>query len=248
VCCGPGDEPFAPPSDNRINRPAGLTGRSAIGVFVLVHGDRVWRPVQDILEAAGHSTYAPSLTGYGVRTHLARSDLGLRDHAAEVVDLVVGESLSDIVLVGHSYGGLVITVAAEQAAAQLRHLVYVDALAPRDGESALDITPAPRRDEVLELARTKGGGVWVPHRHPRPGSSPGHPLRTLTDPVRLSDPVAAALPRTFVYCSSPPAPMIGPSAERARNDPAWRFHEFKCGHIVQHEAPRELADVLLGTV
>jgi pimeloyl-ACP methyl ester carboxylesterase len=216
-----------------------------MSVYVLVHGDRGWRPVAEILEAAGHVTYAPSLTGYGERIHLARPDLRLVDHVAEVVDLILEQDLSGVVLVGHSYGGMVITGAAERVAERLGHLVYVDALAPRDGESALDISPPARRAEILELAQTRGGGVWVPHRNAAPGAWPGHPLSTLVEPLRLGDPAAAALPRTFVYCSSPPAPMIGLSAERARNDPAWRFHEFACGHVIQQEAPRELAQVLL---
>jgi pimeloyl-ACP methyl ester carboxylesterase len=217
-----------------------------IGVFVLVHGGEVWRPVRTILEAAGHRTLSPSLIGYGERAHLARPDLRLADHVEDLVDLVVGEDRSDVVLVGHSYGGMVITGAAERLADRVRHLVYVDALAPRDGESALDHMPAWLRDETLNAARTTGGGVWVPFRNIRNSPAPGIPLRTLTDPVRLGDPRAAALPRTFVYCSSPPAPMIGPSAERARTEPGWAFHDFECGHIVQNEMPRELATVLLG--
>jgi hypothetical protein len=90
--------------------------------------------------------------------------------------------------------------------------------------------------------------VWVPSRNPRPGGPPGHPLATLTERVRLSDPRAADLPRTFMYCSNPLAPMIGPSATRARNDPRWSFHEFRCSHNIQRDAPNELAEVLLGTV
>jgi pimeloyl-ACP methyl ester carboxylesterase len=163
----------------------------------------------------------------------------------DLVDLVVGKGLADIVLVGHSYGGMVITGAAEQLAERIRHLVYVDALAPRDGESALSVSPAWRQAEILEAARTQGGGVWVPFRNVPDSPAPGVPLSTLVEPLRLGNPAAARLPRTFVYCSKPPAPMIGPSAERARTEPGWTFHEFACGHIVQHEAPRELAAVLL---
>jgi pimeloyl-ACP methyl ester carboxylesterase len=215
---------------------------------VLVHGGELWRPICEILEAAGHKTYAPSLIGYGERMHLVRPDLHLVDHVQDLIDLVLAEALSDIVLVGHSYGGMVITAAAERLADRIRQLVYVDALAPRDGDSALSISPAWRRDEILEEAR-KWGGVWVPFQS-NDGSAPppGIPLVTLTDPVRLANRRAATLPRTFVYCSNPPAPMIGPSAERARTEPGWTFHEFRCGHIVQHEAPHELASVLLGVI
>ncbi len=186
---------------------------------MLVHGGELWQPVRVILEAAGHETHAPSLIGYGERAHLARPDLGLRDHVQDLVDLVVGEDLSNVVLVGHSYGGMVITGAAELLTEHLRHLVYVDALAPRDGESALSISPAWRRDEILEAARTRGGGVWVAFRNFNDSRAPGIPLGTLLEPVHLRDPGAARLPRTFVYCSNPPAPMIGPSAERARLSP-----------------------------
>jgi pimeloyl-ACP methyl ester carboxylesterase len=208
----------------------------------------LWQPVRGILEAAGYTTHAPSLMGYGERAHLARADLSLIDHVQDLVDFCVGNELSDVVLVGHSYGGMVVTGAAELLADRLRHLVYVDALAPCDGESALDISPAWRRDEILDAARTNGGGSWVPFRNMTNASAPGIPLRTLTEPVRLTNPRVAALPRTFVYCSSPPAPMIGLSAERARTAPGWDFHEFKCGHIVQNEMPGELAAVLLAAM
>src|SRR5919205_2460024 len=102
-----------------------------MGVFMLVHGGTLWQPVRALLEAAGHQTHARSLIGYGERAHLARPDLRLVDHVQDLVDFVVGKELADVVLVGHSYGGMVITGAAEQLAERLRHLVYVDALAPR---------------------------------------------------------------------------------------------------------------------
>jgi pimeloyl-ACP methyl ester carboxylesterase len=125
--------------------------------------------VRDILEAAGHETHAPSLMGYGERGNLARPDLRPVDHVQDLVDLVVGNELSNVVLVGHSYGGMLITGAAEQLADKIRHLVYVDALAPQDGESALSVSPAWRRDEILDIARTQGGGVWVPYDPQAPG-------------------------------------------------------------------------------
>src|SRR5918911_560691 len=226
----------------------GTSRRSPEGLSA-VRGWPRWQAAEEWLAAAGHQTHAPSLIGYGERAHLARPDLRLLDHVQDLVDLVIGKELSDVVLVGHSYGGMVITGAAEHLAERLRHLVYVDALAPRDGESALSISPAWRRDEILEEARTWGGGVWVPFRNSNDNPPPpGIPLGTLVEPVRLGDPGAARLPRTFVYCSNPPAPMIGPSAERARTEPGWAFHEFACGHLVQNEMPKELAAVLLGAM
>jgi pimeloyl-ACP methyl ester carboxylesterase len=215
-----------------------------VAVFVLVHGGPVWRPIRQRLEAAGHATHAPSLIGYAERSDLVRPDLGLRDHVDDLVDFVAG-GLADVVLVGHSYGGMVIAGAAERLADRVRHLVYVDALAPRDGESALGISPAWRRDEILAAAREQGGGVWVPFRARGISTAPGIPLGTLTEPIRRDDLRAAARPRTFVHCSSPPAPMIGLSAERARTEPGWRYHELACGHIVQNEMPNELVAILL---
>jgi pimeloyl-ACP methyl ester carboxylesterase len=102
---------------------------------VLVHGGELWKPVCDILETAGNETHAPSLIGYGERMHLVRPDLHLLDHVQDLVEFVVAGALSEVVLVRHSYGGIVITGAAEQLADRIRHLVYVDALAPRDGDS-----------------------------------------------------------------------------------------------------------------
>lgn len=82
----------------------------------------MWKPVCDILEAAGHKTHAPSVIGYGERAYLVRPDLHLLDHVQDLVEFVVAEALSDVVLVGHSYGGMVITGAAEQLAERIRHL------------------------------------------------------------------------------------------------------------------------------
>jgi len=99
----------------------------------------------------------------GERVHLVRPDLHLHDHVQDLVEFVVNEALSDVVLVGHSYGGMVITGAAEPLADRIRHLVYVDALAPRDGDSALSVSRSWRRHEILEAAR-RWGGAWVPFR------------------------------------------------------------------------------------
>jgi hypothetical protein len=137
--------------------------------------------------------------------------------------------------------------AADVAAACGRFGLVLEELLPT-GRGSVFVAHARDRDEILEQARTRGGGVWVPFRNASSSPAPGVPLSSLTDRLRLGSPAAARLPRTFVYCSSPPAPMIGPSAERARTEPGWCYRELACGHIVQHEKPGELVDVLLGTV
>ncbi|MGZ0244868.1 MAG: alpha/beta fold hydrolase, partial [Alphaproteobacteria bacterium] len=108
--------------------------------FVLVHGawhgGWCWRDVRRVLEEHGHTVFTPTLTGLGERSHLLSPDIDLETHIADVINLLVWEELNDVILVGHSYGGMVITGVADQAKDRLRHIVYLDAFLPADGESS----------------------------------------------------------------------------------------------------------------
>lgn len=133
-----------------------------MATYVLVsgacHGGWCWRRVVPRLRAAGHEVYAPTLTGLGERAHLLSPDVGLETHAQDVAGVLEYEGLRDVVLVGHSYGGMAITAAAELAAERLAHLVYLDAFVPRDGERLLDFLPPDARELTLSRARAEGDG------------------------------------------------------------------------------------------
>src|SRR6202167_6610182 len=114
--------------------------------FVLVQGAWIggwyWRPITQTLRKSGHEAYAPTLTGLGERIHLMSPSINLDTHVADVVNLIEWEELSDIVLVGHSYGGMVVTGVADALPDRVRSLVYLDAFVPKNGEALLNFLPA----------------------------------------------------------------------------------------------------------
>src|SRR5215211_1043953 len=120
-----------------------------MATFVLVagawHGGWCWRKVTPLLRAAGHEVFAPTLTGLGERSHLAHPDVGLTTHIQDIVNLLEYEDLNDVVLVGHSYSGMVITGVAEQVPGRLAHLVYLDAFVPENGQALVDLLPPEGR-------------------------------------------------------------------------------------------------------
>jgi pimeloyl-ACP methyl ester carboxylesterase len=141
-------------------------------VFVLVHG--AWggahgfRKVRGPLRAAGHEAFTPSLTGIGERAHLTSPQVCLTTHIADVVNAVRYEDLSDIVLLGFSYGGFVVTGALEHIAERVRHLVYLDAFVPGDGDTVADLAGPMRDTFTLSRPGSVRRGAWAGIR-PRQG-------------------------------------------------------------------------------
>jgi pimeloyl-ACP methyl ester carboxylesterase len=228
--------------------------------FVLVHGawhgGWCWRFVAPMLRRAGHEVFTPTLTGLGERAHLARPGIDLELHVQDVVALLEAEDLREVVLVGHSYGGMVVTGAADRCAARIRRLVYLDAFVPGNGRCALDYVLPERAAAFREEGERTGTvappplSLWgltkpehVAFAKPR---ETRHPYRTFTQPIRLANEAALArLPRTFIYCSSPATGTFDALAARVRSDPAWRFFEMKTGHDAMILVPEELAAILL---
>jgi pimeloyl-ACP methyl ester carboxylesterase len=234
-------------------------GEEGVTTFVLVHGawsgGWKWRFVAPLLRRAGHEVHAPTLTGLGERGHLARPGIDLDVQVQDVVGLLEMEDLGDIVLVGHSYGGMVVTGAAERAPQRIRRLVYLDAFVPEEGKCALDYV-VPER-----AARFREEGERTGFVSPPPASLWGvtkpedvafarqrelrHPYRCFSQELRGANSSAAALPKTFIYCSSPATGTFDQFAAKYRKDPAWRFHELKTGHDSMILVPRELVAILL---
>ena len=235
-----------------------------MAAFVLVHGAWhgawCWARVLPVLRAAGHAAHAVTLTGTGERAHLLRRGITLDTHISDVVNLIVCEELDDVVLVGHSYAGLVITGAADrllaQQAARLRHLVYIDAVVPHPGESwSTHQAPEQVAARLAAAAAHPQGALappdaalfgltgadcdWVNRRQ-----TP-HPFGQYREPLPFDAARLATVPRTFVDCTDPAWPSIAPMRRRVRSEPGWRVREIATGHDAMVSAPQALAQMLL---
>jgi len=225
-----------------------------MGTYVLIHsawsGAFRWKLVRPLLWAAGHTVFTPSLTGLGDRAHLGSAATTLSTHVQDIVGLVECEELDDIVLVGHSYGGMPITGAADRIPERIAHLVYVDAFLPADGQSCWDIGGGGARPSAGEwrvepppFAQEQGAAsAW----------RVAQPAGTLSEAVRLSVPLEQrAFSRTYIKATADPRPepprrsAFYEAADRVSRDPAWRYVEMAAGHAIPWTHPQELADILL---
>ncbi|MCB5169247.1 alpha/beta fold hydrolase [Streptomyces bambusae] len=214
--------------------------------YVLVpgawHGAWTFEPMARALRRAGHEAYPLTLTGIGARKHLLTASVNLDTHIDDVLGLLADEDLTDVVLVGHSYGGMVITGAADRAPDRVAGLVYVDALVPENGDSCWSLVDRHQREWYLE--GTAAGGYAsepLPFFDPR---ATAHPLASLMQAVRLQGPPAAS--RTFVYAEGwGEVSPFGPVYERLSADPSWVAHALDSGHDVMRDRPEELLEILL---
>lgn len=229
-------------------------------VFVLVHGTGhggwCWQKVVPTLRRAGSDAYARTLTGVSDRSHLLDCGVDLTTHITDVRNLVVYEDLSEVVLVGHSYGGMVISGVAATAPERLRQLIYLDAYVPETGESEVDLWPSEMRAEI-ESGATAHPGLRPP---PSPESMgirdpaladwvreriTAHPMATYTEAVPSGSERSGALPCAYISCTEGPlTPVFEPFAEKAR-EAGWPVREIATGHDAMLTAPEAVAELLL---
>jgi pimeloyl-ACP methyl ester carboxylesterase len=232
--------------------------------YVLVHGawhgGWCWRRVADRLQAAGHRVFTPTLTGVAERAHLMRPDLSVEDFLLDVGGLILVEELRDVILVGHSFGGRTVSLVADRMAGFLRHLVYLDAGLPVNGQSHLDGLPPAIRETRLAAAVPANNGVrclpppsaadlgvtdpadaaWVERR-----MTP-QPFSTFTTPIHLRHPLGNGRPVTYIRCTDPAYAPMAASAERAKATPGWSYVELATGHDAMVTAPDALTAILTG--
>lgn len=210
----------------------------------------MWSRVAPLVRAAGHEVFTPSLTGIGERSHLASSTIDLNAHISDVLQCLRYERLGEVVLVGHSYGGMVVTGVADRAAERIRALVYLDAFVPQANQALLDLLPARVREHF------PAGDAPVP---PLPPAAQGvtdaaeiawfegrrdpQPRKTFTQPLALEGRYRG--PRVYICCTGYSPTSFTPFAERARNDAAWRYHELPTHHYPHVSMPAETAGLLL---
>jgi pimeloyl-ACP methyl ester carboxylesterase len=228
--------------------------------FVLVHG--AWsgahgfHKLRPLLRQAGHEVFTPSLTGIGERVHLASPQVNLSTHVRDVVNTILYEDLTEIVLLGFSYGGFVVTGALEHIADRVAHLVYLDAFVPDHGDTLLALTGQAVQPAIAL------GEAWLVPPTPRAYDDPAeaafsnprrvaHPLACFLEPVRLRRPLEDfAFARTYIKATadagdSPGAQAFWAAAARAKASAAWSYYEIATNHLVPSNRPQELVEILL---
>ena len=234
-----------------------------MATFVLVHGGGhggwCYARVAKLLREAGHHVLAPSLTGMGDRKHLLHPGVDLDTHVTDIVNLLEYEELTDVVLVGHSYGGMVVTGVADRAPGRVRRLVYLDAAHPKDGDSLADLTPGMMA-EAQQAMRVVDGvelvlfpdspsirhlGVTDPEDFAWMVSKiTPHPWKCFTQKLRLRDEAAVRrIHRTSINCTQILA--VRDEESRARALDADLLFEIDTGHDLMITEPRAVADMLL---
>jgi pimeloyl-ACP methyl ester carboxylesterase len=229
--------------------PSPQPGHSPQHTYVIVHGawggGWDWRAVDSLLTLRGHRVLRVTLTGLGERVHLASPSIGLDTHIDDVVNTILWEDFHDVVLVGHSYGGMVITGVADRIPNRIRRLVYIDAFLPDSGETALGLVDTIR-GSLLRTSRRNGFSVpdWVSDTASIPRDVP-QPLRTFTDTLRLVNAAARALPATYILTVEPtmtPDPFQR-FADRAASR-GWPVYRLEANHTPERSARQPLVALL----
>lgn len=226
--------------------------------FLVAHGawsaGWSWKKMHPLMSAAGHSLFTPTYTGLGEREHLASPSNDLDLHIQDILAVIKYEDLQDIVLIGHSYGGMVATGVADRSRDRIRKLIYLDAFVPRDGQALVDLNPPAVRSRMEEAAKA-GDGWRVPPNPTPPDTSEAdakwiaerrvpQSIKCFETPLRLRN-GELTLPRSYIYCTRiTPADPFRPFAERARKERGWRYYEIDASHSPHITAPEKLATLL----
>lgn len=218
--------------------------------FVIVHGawggGWDWQRVDSALTARGNRVYRVTLTGLGERAHLASPTIGLQTHIMDVVNTIRFESLRTVTLVGHSYGGMVVTGAADQIADRVARVVYVDAIVPDSGETMAALAGPDFAATIAPMLRD--GMIvpsWVRDSQPAPKDTP-HPLRTMTDTLRLTNPTARRIPAHYILTMERGATTDGFSSSAARATArGWPVDTLIADHTPERSAVPGLVRLLL---
>ena len=217
--------------------------------YVIVHGawggGWDWKHVDDLLTAGGNTVYRPTLTGLGEHFNLSSTNIDLSTHIQDIVNVILWENLHDVVLVGHSYGGMVITGVADRVPDRIKHVIYIDALVPENGESA----------DMIRVHKTNDPPIvdgfiiptWVAENSPPPHDVP-QSVKTILEPITLTNQaVAGKLPTTFILNvqkgRTPEQADFYRFYKRAKAR-GWTTHILESNHIVERSHPDEIARLL----
>jgi pimeloyl-ACP methyl ester carboxylesterase len=227
--------------------------------FVLVHGawhgGWCWRRVADRLEGKGHKVFSPTMTGLGERSHLLTKDINLATHVADIVNVIKWESLKDIVLVGHSYGGVVISGVAERAQDKIASIVFLDAFVPESGDSVADKGSQPVREAMAAVVQR-----GEPAMKPVPAAvfrvneqdrawvdamCTPHPIATLTDKITLTGARDKIAKRSYIRAKGYPSVPFDAAQEKLKATAGWKVYDMPCGHDAMVDLPDRLTEILI---
>lgn len=226
---------------------------------VLAHGAWsaawAWKKMRPLLRAAGHEFFSPTYTGLGHRAHLLAPTIDLSTHIEDVVSVLEFEDLTDVTLLGHSYGGMVATGVADRVRGRIARVVYIDAFAPKDGQSLFDLV-GPKAEANMRAGAAKDGEGWKLPINPMPPDTSAEdkawagprrrpqPIRTFEEKIRLESKEPPP-PRHFIYAKKyGPGDVFRQFAERARSEPGWSCYEIDASHNPHITCPDVLMNLL----
>jgi pimeloyl-ACP methyl ester carboxylesterase len=222
--------------------------------YVIVHGGFAggydWKDVDALLTAHGHKVYRPTLTGLGEKAHLASPTINLTTHVDDIVNLIKYESLTNVILLGHSYGGMVITGVMDRIPERLAHVIFLDAAVPNDGESFLAFWKAIGIPEVVADAKPENG-FWAPSfvdLTKPPPSEVRQSWNTFSEPVHFNNPAAKKVKTTYIFCvDGKPQGLKGfleiPFGRRI-TERGWKIEVLDSDHLANRTHPKELAALM----
>ena len=216
--------------------------------FVLVHGawhgGWCWQRVNERLTAQGHRVFAPTLTGVCERSHLDSPSVDLSTHIHDVVNEIRWKELENVVLVGHSYGGMVISGVAEQVATKIASIVYLDAFVPADGQSLVDqggkadAGPFTAPIPAARFAVNEADRAWVDSKMTPQSSA------CFTEKIKLTGAYQRIARKAYIGAKN--FKGFATTLEKIRSDPSWKTWVVDCGHDIMIDKPDELTDILVG--
>lgn len=228
-----------------------------MATIVLAHGAWsaawAWKKVRPLMAAAGHQFFTPTYTGLGERAHLASRSNDLETHIQDVLGVLTYEDLREVVLIGHSYGGMVATGVADRARGRIARLIYLDAFVPANGQALIDLVPPGERQRLLDSV--KSGDGWRVTPNPTPPDTSQEDLqwigkyrmpqsvRCFDQPLQLQ--AELTLPRTYIHCTRyAEQKPFAQFANRARKEAGWQVYDLDASHSPNVTAPTAFMDAL----
>ena len=228
-----------------------------MAIIVLAHGAWsaawAWKKVRPLMAVAQHQFFTPTYTGLGERAHLASRSNDLETHIQDVLGVLTYEDLREVVLIGHSYGGMVATGVADRARGRIARLIYLDAFVPANGQALIDLVPAGERQRLLDSV--KSGDRWRVTPNPTPPDTSPEDLewigkyrmpqsvRCFDQPLQLK--AELTLPRAYIHCTRyAEQKPFAQFANRAQREAGWQAYDLDASHSPNVTAPTAFMDAL----